>query len=345
MAVPRKKMVPLNFQTAPPFRRTGPRFGKKMLNLIKTKQKMMKKTTFNRKGYVNETANVKALREMRILYYSCLANAIREAADDEEIVRLTAQACRQAGLPEEPCVQRTIGQDQLSLSADEVRKIFRAAYTAKGVKPRSVLNQKERIARGIADFFSRRYEVRYNTVKKIEEWRPRDGVYHEWQQLTDRDLNRMTFEQMSEGGDGWGIDLQLYLHSTMIPQYNPLTEFLDGCGRYYGHKDHIAELARRIPTDYADWEQLFRCWFLAMVAQWQGIDSRFSRLKKCSARAFPQVRCQPSANCRQPCHSTSRLVQSKVIAVGICVRRNSPSDAYPGVRGVRGVTCFANESR
>jgi hypothetical protein len=78
MAAPRKKIVPLNFQTAPPFRRTGPRFGKKMLNLIKTKQKMMKKTTFNRKGYVNETANVKALREMRILYYSCLANAIRE---------------------------------------------------------------------------------------------------------------------------------------------------------------------------------------------------------------------------------------------------------------------------
>jgi hypothetical protein len=135
MAAPRKKMVPLNFQTAPPFRRTGPRFGKKMLNLIKTKQKMMKKTTFNRKGYVNETANVKALREMRILYYSCLANAIREAADDEEIVRLTAQACRQAGLPEEPCVQRTIGQDQLSLSADEVRKIFRAAYAVKGSWP------------------------------------------------------------------------------------------------------------------------------------------------------------------------------------------------------------------
>ena len=96
---------------------------------------MMKKTTFNRKGYVNETASVKALREMRILYYSCLANAIREAADDEEIVRLTAQACRQAGLPEEPCVQRTIGQDQLSLSADEVRKIFRAAYAVKGSWP------------------------------------------------------------------------------------------------------------------------------------------------------------------------------------------------------------------
>ena len=83
---------------------------------------------------------------------------------------------------------------------------------------------------------------------------------------------------MNEGGDGWGIDLQLYLHSTMVPQYNPLTEFLDGCGRWYGHKDHIAELARRIPTNYEDWEPLFHCWFLAMVAQWMNIESRFSNM-------------------------------------------------------------------
>ena len=113
---------------------------------------------------------------------------------------------------------------------------------------------------------------------RIEEWRPRDGVYREWQQLTDRDLNRMTFEQMNEGGDGWGIDLQLYLHSTMVPQYNPLTEFLNGCGRWYGHKDHIAELAKRVPTDYADWEPLFHCWFLAIVAQWLGVNKRFSNM-------------------------------------------------------------------
>ena len=239
---------------------------------------MTKKTTFNRKGLINETSRVKELRNLRISYYSCLANALRETADDEQIVCLTARACRQAGLPEEPCVQRTIDQDRIALSADEIRKIFRTTYTEKGLKPRSVLNQKERIARGISDFFHRRYELRYNVVKKIEEWRQRDGVYREWQQLTDRDLNRMTFEQMNEGGDGWGIDLQLYLHSTMVPQYNPLTEFLDGCGRWYGHKDHIAELARRVPTDYEDWEPLFHRWFLAMVAQWLSIDKRFSNM-------------------------------------------------------------------
>ncbi len=175
-------------------------------------------TNFDKKGRLNETKEVVALRQQRLDYYNCLAAALREATDDEQIVRLTAENCRRAGLPEEPCVQRTAQQERITLQEDEVRKLFRVVYMKRPLQPRSALNQKERIARGIEDFFGRRYELRYNTVKKIEEWRPRDGVYHEWQQLTDRDLNRMTFEQMHEGGDGWGIDLQLYLHSTMIPQ-------------------------------------------------------------------------------------------------------------------------------
>jgi hypothetical protein len=235
-------------------------------------------TNFDKKGRLNETKEVLSLRQMRLDYYNCLASALREATDDEQIVRLTAENCRRAGLPEEPCVQRTAQQERITLQEDEVRKLFRVVYMKRPLQPRSALNQKERIARGIEDFFDRRYELRYNTVKKIEEWRPRDGAYHEWQQLTDRDLNRMTFEQMHEGGDGWGIDLQLYLHSSMIPQWNPLTEFLRGCGRWTGLVDHIGALARRVPTDYEDWPQLFHRWFLGMVAQWQGRDRRFGNM-------------------------------------------------------------------
>ena len=237
-----------------------------------------KKTKFDKKGHLDESAEVQELRKMRLEYYNCLASAICEAADDETLVRLTAEQCCRSGLPEEPCVLRTAAQERIGLDADEVRRIFRTVYARKPLLPRSSFNQKERIARGVADFFERRYQLRYNTVKKIEEWRPNDGAYHEWQQLTDRDLNRMTFEQMHEGGDGWGIDLQIYLHSTLIPQYNPIREFLSGCGRWTGRRDHIGMLARRVPTDYADWELLFHRWFLAMVAQWLGFDKRFGNM-------------------------------------------------------------------
>ena len=235
-------------------------------------------TNFDKKGRLNETKEVLSLRQMRLEYYTCLNAALREATDDEDIVRLTAEACRSAGLPEEPCVQRTAQQERISLGEDEVRKLFRAVYMKKPVKPRSSMSKQERIAYAIEDFFSRRYELRYNTVKKIEEWRPRDGTYHEWRQLTDRDQNQMTFEEMREGGDSWGIDLQKYLRSGLIPQWNPLTEFLRGCGRWTGLVDHIGALARRVPTDYEDWPQLFHRWFLGMVAQWQGRDRRFGNM-------------------------------------------------------------------
>lgn len=236
------------------------------------------KSIFNRKGELVETNEVSTLREMRISYYTCLARALQQSADSETVVRLTARECRQTGLPEEACVLRTAAQERLGLTEDEVRKIFRAVYVKGGGELRSAYNQKERIARSVSDFFARRYQLRYNTVKKVEEWRPNDGAWHSWRQLTDRDLNRMTFEQMGEGGEGWGIDLQLFLHSTLIPQYNPLTTFLEGCGRWGQRVDHISLLARRVPTDYEDWEPLFHRWFLGMVAQWMGLDQRFGNM-------------------------------------------------------------------
>ena len=236
------------------------------------------KANFDKKGHLNETKEVLSLRQLRLSYYTCLSAALAENADEEETVRLTAENCRHAGLPEEPCVLRTITQECITLGQDEVRKIFRAVYMKRAVKPRSVLTRQERIASEIEDFLTRRYQLRYNTVKKIEEFRPLDGVYRPWRQLTDRDCRKMVHEQMREGCTGWGLDLQNYIGSSLLPQYNPLREFLDGCGRWTQRVDHIGLLARRVPTDYTDWEPLFHRWFLAMVAQWLGRDKRFGNM-------------------------------------------------------------------
>ena len=236
------------------------------------------KTNFDKKGRLNETKEVLSLRQQRVAYYTCLLDALRESDDGEEICRLTAKACHRAGLPEEACVQLTAVQDRIGLEVDVVRKIFHTVYLKKQQRVYSSFNEKERIARGIEDFFGRRYELRYNTVKRIEEWRRRDGTYHEWEQLTDRDMNTMVHEQMLDGGSAWGIDLRSYLNSNMLPQYNPLTAFLEGCGRWTGLVDHIGQLARRVPTDYEDWPLMFHRWFLAMVAQWQGRDRSFGNM-------------------------------------------------------------------
>ena len=89
-----------------------------------------------------------------------------------------------------------------------------------------------------------------------------------WQPLTDRELRRMAIEQMEQVGVAWSIDVELYVRSALIPLYNPVTEFLDGCGEWDGRTDYIRQMARRVPTDYDRWPDFFHRWMLAMVAQW-----------------------------------------------------------------------------
>ena len=90
-----------------------------------------------------------------------------------------------------------------------------------------------------------------------------------WQQLTDRDLRAIAFEQMEEVGVAWSIDVELYVRSALTPQYSPVADFLGHLPPWDGQTDHIGQLARRVPTDYEAWPDLFHRWFLGMVAQWQ----------------------------------------------------------------------------
>ena len=154
-------------------------------------------------------------------------------------------------------------------------------------------SEKMHIARGIRLFFEQHYELRYNVIKQVEEFRPRcrkaaviarkaplisekPAVNLEkepfiWRQLTDRDLRRIAIEQMEQVGVAWSVDVELYVRSAFVPNYNPVDDYLSRCGEWDGLEDHIRRLAQRIPTDYAAWPDLFHRWMLAMVAQWMNL--------------------------------------------------------------------------
>ena len=151
---------------------------------------------------------------------------------------------------------------------------------------RLTTSQKKQIARGVRKFFSENYELRFNVMKQVEEFRQKatDGNYSMsnfareatgysgeasgWQQLTDRELRKMAFEQMEQVGVAWGIDVEQYVRSALTPKWNPISDYLDGCPRWDG-TDHIRALARRVPCAFNEWPDWFHRWFLAMVAQWQ----------------------------------------------------------------------------
>jgi hypothetical protein len=139
------------------------------------------------------------------------------------------------------------------------------------------------------------YELRFNVMKQAEEFRPRfpeKSVGFEqnaagfeqkaagfensmpwndsgWRQLTDRELRRIAFEQMREVGVAWAIDVELYVRSSVVPDYNPVSDFLSHCTRWDGQTDHIGALARRVPTAFGEWPLYFHRWLLGVVAQWQ----------------------------------------------------------------------------
>ena len=78
--------------------------------------------------------------------------------------------------------------------------------------------------------------------------------------------------------DGVDLDrdtLDLFIHSTLVEQWNPATSWLDNLQEWDGN-DHVYDLAQRIVTSNPDWPARFHKFMLQMVARWRGytVDQR-----------------------------------------------------------------------
>lgn len=212
----------------------------------------------------------KAQLRMELEFQTCLGKAIDVSEGNQmRCLGLLADYCHKAQLPEEACVVRVGWSSRLNaVDTDIVRKIFRNAYKAViPGRPLSQMNEKERIIRSIEDFLSRRYQLRFNVVKQLTEFRKNDLLDEAWQPLGDRQLKSLVVEEMREGGESWMNDIRTYIESDHVASYNPIRDFLAGVGRWNGKVDYIEQFARRIDTDFEAWPKYFHRWFLAMVAQ------------------------------------------------------------------------------
>ena len=203
-------------------------------------------------------------------FQTCLSKALDDCAENmEQCLQVLADYCNKAHLSEEGCVIRTSWNARFkSLGIDLIRKTFRNSFKKPyNGTPVSQMNEKERIMRSIENFLARRYQLRYNVVKGITEFRPNDLRFQPWQPLTDRELRSIVVEEMKEGGESWMNDIRTYIESAHIEDYNPIHEFLAGCGEWDRKHNYIEDFARRLPTNYDKWPAYFHRWFLAMVAQ------------------------------------------------------------------------------
>ena len=224
------------------------------------------------------------LKQQQTDFYTCMVKALEKTgnsgdsvADSEQLVIELATLCRKSAIPEELSVQRTLFYRQHNLDETIVRKIFRSVYLKRNAgSPCSQMTENERVAHSVHEFFQRRYQLRYNTMKALEEFRPRYGVQQQWLPLTEREIRRIAHEQMLDNGTAWTSDIEQYARSAIAPDYNPVHEFLAACGQWDRKKNYIEMMAGRVPCQFKEWPSLFHCWFLGMVATWMGKSRDYS---------------------------------------------------------------------
>lgn len=123
-------------------------------------------------------------------------------------------------------------------------------------------------------FLTMRYAFRYNTVLSCTEYRPVALPADSFTPLDPRMLRRIILEVQREGIEVSPNDIRNYIESDYVRQFDPVGDYLASCeGAWDGH-DHIADLARTVPTDAPLWHKWFKTWLLAMVSQWQNQPSR-----------------------------------------------------------------------
>ena len=116
-------------------------------------------------------------------------------------------------------------------------------------------------------YLQRRCSLRRNVLTGETLYAPQGT--DDYQPLSREARNTLILEAAREGVDVADATLDRFVHSTLVTDWNPAEEWLDGLDSWDG-TDRVADLANRIITSNADWVSLFHKWMLQMVARWTG---------------------------------------------------------------------------
>ena len=130
---------------------------------------------------------------------------------------------------------------------------------------------KNDITRRLLNYLERKYEMRYNTALGCTEIR-KVGSNEPFVPVDERMRNTIAIKARLDGIDAWDKDIRRYTESDFVKAFNPVDIFLKGLRGRWDGKDHIKALADCVPNDNTRWAEWFHTWFLAMVAQWLGLN-------------------------------------------------------------------------
>ena len=143
---------------------------------------------------------------------------------------------------------------------------------AENQRNRKADKMKHDVTRRLLDYLERKYEMRYNTALGCTEIRKANSS-EPFAPADDRVRNTLAIKARLDGIDVWDKDIRRYTESKFVKTFNPVDAFLKRLKGQWDEKDHIGALAGCVPNDNARWGDWFHTWFLAMVAQWMGLDA------------------------------------------------------------------------
>lgn len=130
---------------------------------------------------------------------------------------------------------------------------------------------KNDITRRLLNYLERKYEMRFNTALGCTEVR-KAGSNEPFVPVDERMRNTIAIKARLDGIDAWDKDIRRYTESDFVKAFNPVDIFLKELRGRWDGKNHIEALADCVPNDNTRWAEWFHTWFLAMVAQWMGLD-------------------------------------------------------------------------
>lgn len=195
-----------------------------------------------------------------------------------------ASACLDQGIPLAHAQGLTLLHPVLNTDRLLVQKIFQTVYSVaeqenfrKTHKIRPLKSVPEDTLNQIRTeiFLQSHYEMRKNLLTGVAEYRKKFSDNQEFKPLTPEVRNSMSLTATEMGLKGFDKNMNRFIDSMHIEQYDPVNQWLDKLPKWDG-KDRIRELALRVPTDQPQWEKYLRYWLVGMVAQWRESDRQLT---------------------------------------------------------------------
>ena len=202
----------------------------------------------------------------------------------ETLLMEIATRCLNQGIPLAFAQGMTLEHPALNTDKLLLKKTFEAVYAVTlqedymkkhKIKPlQSIPNDTLQMMK-TEIFLNENFELRKNLMTGVAEYREKYSDDQTFKPLTEEVRNDMTMRATELGLKSWDRDVNRFIDSTRIEQYDPVNVWLDKLPKWNGH-DYISELAARVPTNQPHWPKYLKMWLIGMVAQWRESDKQLT---------------------------------------------------------------------